>query len=100
MITKPNNYNGLSENIGNGPAQRLKEAIRRRQYEAANEPLTLEIVETGVNPERLPSANMIQYLTENMNFVKGSGPTTSPSEAKSKFEAAWMFDTPNGPLLT
>ena len=59
-----------------------------------------EIVETGVNPGRLPSANTVQYLADNMNFVKGSGANNKPVGRKSKAEAARMFDTPNGPLLT
>lgn len=37
----PNKRRGLSENVMQGPAQRLEEAIRKRQEEAANEPLTL-----------------------------------------------------------
>lgn len=32
----------MSENVANGPAQRLEEAIRRRQQETADEPLTLD----------------------------------------------------------
>ena len=60
-----------------------------------------EIVETGVNPGRLPSANTVQYLADNMNFVKGSGANNKPvGGKKSKAKAARMFDTPNGPLLT
>ena len=31
VIANPNKRRGLSENVGNGPAQRLEEAIRRRQ---------------------------------------------------------------------
>lgn len=42
VLANPNKRRGLSENVGNGPAQRLEEAIKRRQQEAANEPLTLE----------------------------------------------------------
>ena len=42
IAANPNKPRGLSENVRNGPAQRLEETIRRRQEEAANEPLTLE----------------------------------------------------------
>lgn len=59
-----------------------------------------EIVETGVNPGRLPSANTVQYLADNMNYVKGSGSNNKTKGGKTKAEAARMFDTPNGPLLT
>ena len=41
-VANPLKRRGLSQSIGNGPAQRLEEAIRKRQEEAANEPLTLE----------------------------------------------------------
>ena len=56
--------------------------------------LLTEIVETGVNPGRLPSANTVQYLADNMNFVKGSGSFNQPVGGKSKRELARMFDTP------
>ena len=42
IAANPNKPRGLSENVRHGPAQRLEETIRRRQEEAANEPLTLE----------------------------------------------------------
>ena len=42
VAMNPNKRRGMSESVGVGPAQRLEEAIRRRQEEAANEPLTLE----------------------------------------------------------
>ena len=42
IAANPNKPRGLSESVRHGPAQRLEEAIRRRQDEAAKEPLTLE----------------------------------------------------------
>ena len=42
VAANQNKRRGMSEAVGVGPAQRMEEAIRKRQEEAANEPLTLE----------------------------------------------------------
>ena len=46
-----------------------------------------EYVENGVNPGRLPSANTMQYLADNMNVVKGSSPFTRHSVADKAAQA-------------